>query len=209
MHADEATGLSPDELEILQELMNIAFGKASAELAARLGHHVVLGVPDVQVMPAVLLRYYVGAELKDLRGISVVEQAFQGDLQGSATLVVPAAAGEALLAMVEVRHEAPRSELLRDALGEAGNLLIGSCLARLAELLGTSVTCASRSITVDAQRGAAIRADLFDPGHATAILRSAFHFGQADVRSYLFIACSRESIQWLKPALHRFMAQYT
>jgi chemotaxis protein CheC len=208
MHADEPTGFSTEEQEILQELLNIAFGKATAELAERLDNRLILSVPKVEVMPAVLVRYYAGVELKNLSSMSVVEQRFEGELHGSATLVLPAAAGESLLALVGATHEAPRSELLRDALVEAGNLLIGSCLATLAELLQTTVTCASRSFTVEAQHAFAIQIDRFDPGQATAVLRTAFNFGQADLQGYLFLACSRDSTQWLKPALHRFMAQY-
>ena len=209
MPAADAAGLTLGDLDILQELLNIAFGTASAELAARLDHRVVLSVPDVQVIPSVLLRYYVGAELKDQAAISVVEQAFQGDFHGSAFLVLPASAAGSLLPLVPAAPEGrPRAEAAQAALAEAGKILIGTCLARLAELLGTAVTCGPQAVTVEAQRGAAVRPDLFGTGNPAVVLRTAFNFGHADVPGYLFLASSDAAMRWLRPALHRFMTQY-
>jgi chemotaxis protein CheC len=208
MPAADAAGLTLGDLDILQELLNIAFGTASAELAARLDHRVVLSVPDVQVIPSVLLRYYVGAELKEQRAISVVEQEFGGDFHGSAFLVLPASATASLLALLPAGPERPAAERARAALAEAGKILIGTCLARLAELLGTAVTCGPQAVTVEAQRGAAVRPDLFGTGNPAVVLRTAFNFGHADVPGYLFLASSDAAMRWLRPALHRFMTQY-
>jgi chemotaxis protein CheC len=200
--------LSAEELRVLQELMNIAFGKASAALAARLGDRVVLSVPDVQVMPSVLLRYYVGAEFKDQPAVSVVEHAFRGELAGSAFLVLPAGAAETLLALAAPGEGAPAAERVRSALAEAGKTLLGTCVARLAELLGTTVTSSPPAVIVDSQRAGAIRPELFGSGDPAVVLQVAFDLHPANVHGRLFLASSPESIRWLRPALARFMAQF-
>jgi chemotaxis protein CheC len=187
MQPETAAGFSPEEVEILRELVNIAFGAASAALAARLGQGVELTVPDVQVMPAVLLRYYVGAELKDQPTISVVEQGFRGKLAGRAFLVLPPAVGGALV--------------------EAGPVLIRACLEKLAELVGAPLALDPPTTTLEAARGAAVRADLFPAGEA-AVLRNAFQIAPSNARGYLFLAVNPECLPWLEQALHGFMARY-
>ena len=42
--------ISDEERDILQEVMNIAFGKASAELAEVIDIYVVLSIPDIKLL---------------------------------------------------------------------------------------------------------------------------------------------------------------
>jgi chemotaxis protein CheC len=187
--SEAAAVLAPEETEVLQELMNIAFGKAAADLSEKLGQRVDLTVPEVQVMPGVLLRYYVGAELKDQPRLGIVEQAYRGELQGNAFLVLPGA-------------------MVQDGLPEVGRILIGACVGKLAELLGARVTFGPVSSAVEDRRAAAARADVVAPGESATVLRALFHLHEPDAKGYLFLASSPESVPWQKGALQRFMAQY-
>ena len=185
----EPGALAREELDLLQELMNIAFGKASADLAAARGTDVGLTVPNVQAMPAVLIRYYLGAELKGEGRVGVVAQAFRGGLDGSALLVLPEEVGEV-------------------ALREIGEVLVRACVGRLGELLGTATRFEPPAIAVEGRREAAARAELFQNDCPAVVLRSSFHLGAPAAAGHLFVAASRDSIAWLKGALPRFLAQY-
>lgn len=189
MAPEAAPGLSAGEAEALQELMNIAFGKAVAELAAALGERVELTVPEVQVMPGVLFRYYVGAELRDHVRLEVVEQAFRGELQGDGLLVLP-----------EVLAEAARRE--------AGRVLIRACAQGLAGLLGTEITIGESVSAVEERRAVAARAERIAPGGAATVLRTLFRLGRPEVAGHLFLAFRPEALPWLQAAVQRFLAQY-
>jgi chemotaxis protein CheC len=65
--------MSHEELDILQEIMNIAFGKATAELAEFIDIRVVLSVPDARVIYTRELPGYVQEEIRDYGDISIVE----------------------------------------------------------------------------------------------------------------------------------------
>lgn len=184
-----ADAFSADEIELLQELMNIAFGEAAARLADARGRHLDLAVPDVQVMPAVLLRYYVGAELKDLARLCVVEQAWSGALAGTALLLLP---------------EAPAL----GPLDEVGRMLVGGCVGKLAALLGAEVTFAPATVAVEERRAAVARAGVIAPGHTATVLRALFRVGSPATAGYLFLAPSADAVPWLKGALQRFLEQY-
>jgi chemotaxis protein CheC len=185
----DAVGLSQDELDTLQELMNVAFGKAGAELAEALELGVGLTVPAAQVMPAVLLRYYVGAELKGDGRVAVLEQGFEGDLQGGAFLVLPETVGE-------------------EKLRRMGEVLVRGCVRRLAELLGSAVRFGEPMLAVEGRKEAAARADVIHKNVPALILGTAFHLDAPAVTGHLFLATSPASMRWLEGALARFLAQY-
>ncbi len=183
----EVGSFAPEEVEALQELLNIAFGNAAAALAEALGQRIELTVPEVQLMPAVLLRYYIAAELKDQDRLDVVEQAYHGELQGTALLVLP----EALPAPVRA---------------EAGRILGGACVERLAQLLGTTARVAPATSAVEDRRAVAARAERAAPGAAATALRARFGIGGTS--GYLFLASGADAAPWLRGALQRFLAQY-
>jgi chemotaxis protein CheC len=182
----EVASFAPQEVEALQELLNIAFGRAAADLAEAVGEPIELSVPDVQLMPAVLLRYYIAAELKDQARLEVVEQAYLGDLQGIALLVLP----EALPASVRAAAE---------------RILVGACLERLAHLLGTATRLEPAAFAVEDRRTVSARAERAASGAAATVLRARFGIGTAS--GYLFLASGAEAAPWLRGALQRFLAQ--
>lgn len=181
--------LAGEALDTLQELMNVAFGQASAEVALALGRAVGLAVPAAQVMPAVLLRYYVGAELKGEGRVAILEQGVAGDLQGSVILVLPESIGEAELRRI-------------------GGVLVPTCVARLAELLGGRVRLDEPRVAVEGRKEAAARADVFRKEQPALIVGTAFQLEAPAVTGHLFLACSAEAIGWLQGALPRFLARY-
>ena len=77
---------SQDEASILEEVMNIAFGKASADLADVIDIRILLNVPQVEVLKAEELLQRIKEESKVYGAISIIEQNFWGKYTGSALL---------------------------------------------------------------------------------------------------------------------------
>ena len=91
--------ISDEEKEILQEIMNIAFGKAAADLAEVINIFVVLSVPYIQMLKAQDLPEYLKTQVSEYNRISIVEQNFWGEFKGSAFLVFQASAGRELVSL--------------------------------------------------------------------------------------------------------------
>ncbi|WP_300335008.1 chemotaxis protein CheC [Accumulibacter sp.] len=66
--------LSGEEREILQEIMNIAFGKAASDLADIIDIFVVLSVPQVRMLRAQDLPEYLKTQVSAYDQITIVEQ---------------------------------------------------------------------------------------------------------------------------------------
>jgi chemotaxis protein CheC len=81
--------ITAEETDILQEIMNIAFGRAASDLAEYIDIFVVLNVPYIKLLQASDLPPYINKEIKDYDKVSVVEQNFWGKFKGSAFLIFP------------------------------------------------------------------------------------------------------------------------
>lgn len=205
--------VADEERDILQELMNIAFGKAASELAEVISIFVVLSVPSIKVLKAAQLPGYLQEEIRDFADISIVEQNFWGRFKGSAFLVFPAGAGKDLICLLDPEHEATFESgtfevLEKETLMEVGNILIGACVGKMSELLGDVVTYSPPKVVVENEPRGIIPKNLFDPEYTAIVMRTVFRFEERDVRGFLFLVTTHDSIVWLKKALAEFIEQY-
>jgi chemotaxis protein CheC len=205
--------ITDEEKEILQEIMNIAFGKAAADLADVINIFVVLSVPYVKVIKMAELPDYIRNEIRDFSHVSIVEQNFWGEFKGSALLVFPAGAGKELISLLdddaEAFVESGSIDLLeKETLMEVGNILIGACVGKLTELLGDIVTYSPPRVIVENNPREIIPKNLFDQDYSAIVMKTIFRFDERDINGFLFLTTNPESIKWLKESLHGFLAQY-
>jgi chemotaxis protein CheC len=207
------TLISEEESDILQEIMNIAFGKAAADLAEIISIFVRLSVPRISMVKAVDLPNYLRSEAGSKEMISIVEQNFWGGFTGSALLVFQSGAGKELISLLgsseEAWFETGSIEVLeRETLMEVGNILIGACVGKVAELLQDVVSYSPPRVIVEDDPDNAIPENLFHPSCTAIVLKTLFCFNERDVNGLLFLVTSQQSIGWLKQALSAFMEKY-
>jgi chemotaxis protein CheC len=204
--------ISEEEKEILQEIMNIAFGKAAADLAEVINIFVVLSVPNIQMLEARNLPEYLKTQVSEYDRISIVEQNFWGEFKGSAFLVFQASAGRELISLFGDDTEDSGAEsiesLEKETLMEVGNILIGACVGKLSELLGDAVTYSPPRVVSENSPNDAIPINIFENDSSAIILKTVFRFNERDVSGFLFLVTSHDSILWLKKSLVTFMEQF-
>ncbi|HHL40599.1 MAG TPA: chemotaxis protein CheC [Deltaproteobacteria bacterium] len=213
MELEKGDGLSADEIEVLQEIVNIAFGKASADLADLLDHYLVLTVPRVTLVKSRDIPAYIRNEVSCYsNGLSIVEQRYWGKFKGVALLVFPSKAGKELVSLLgaddEIAGHNRLDTLEREALVEVGNILIGACIGKIAELLRDIVTYSPPTVMVQTDPLNTMPIKLDEPEAHSVILRTVFSFEGRDLSGALFIMPSRESAWWLKLALNDFLDNY-
>ena len=214
MEKNDATKdmITAEETDILQEIMNIAFGRAASDLAEYIDIFVILSVPYIKLLQANDLPPYINQEIKDYDKVSVVEQNFWGKFKGNAFLVFPAGTGKRLISMFdggnEISKSNPINELEKETFLEIGNILIGACIGKIAELLGDVTTYSPPRVVVDKSIRGVVYDNLDDPDNLAIVLRTVFEFNEKNISGYLFIVTKQESFAWLKTALHKFLEQY-
>lgn len=192
--------------------MNIAFGKAAADLAEVINIFVVLSVPKIEILNSQDLPSYLKTQVSGYERVSIVEQNFWGDFKGSAFLVFQASAGRELVALFGDNSDEFGSEsidaLEKETLMEVGNILIGACVGKLSELLGDAVTYSPPRVVTENTHNDAIPTNIFESGSSAIVLKTVFCFNERNVNGFLFLVTSNDSILWLKKSLVTFMEQY-
>ena len=206
--------ISDEELDILQEVMNIAFGKASAELAEVIDIYVMLSIPNIKPLKTVEVPQYIEEEIKNLKDISVIKQSYTGKFHGTALLLFPGGAGKKLFSLFDDGSTTGSGSedlsvvLEKETLLEVGNILIGASVSKVAELLDDVVSYRPPRIIVESKAGDIVDWDLAEPEGPAILMRTVFSFDKGDISGLLFLIPSYKSFEWLKKALHAFLEQY-
>ena len=209
----QSEDFSEEELEILQEVMNIAFGQATSDLAELIDIHVVLNVPRIKLVQAEDLPDYIQETIKDYKTTSIVAQSYWGKFKGNAILIFPLGAGHELITMLDPESEESASGdqlniLENETLIEVGNILIGACIGKLTELLKDHVTYSPPRVINHDSSESSLFENIIKPNHSAITMNTVFSFEGRDINGFLFLICDPESIKWLKMSLHTFMEQY-
>lgn len=210
--SEASPSLAPLEVELLQEIMNIAFGQAAADLADVVDLFIVLSVPQVELMPVQDLSALLKGAAQGQPLISLMEQAFWGNFSGSGYLVLPAEASRSLISILGngggPEAGLPLEELERETLLEVGNILVGACVGKLAELLEDGVTYSPPIALLNISPEDPPNLGLISPDSTAIVLKTVFRFSGRDVAGKIFLVTSQASIAWIKKALADFMGRY-
>ncbi|MBA4368925.1 MAG: chemotaxis protein CheC, partial [Desulfobacterium sp.] len=195
-----------EEKEILQEIMNIAFGNATADLAGVIDIYVVLSVPKIQVINIGNLPEYLRDTLNASGKTRIVDQRFWGDFNGSGFLVFPTGAGDDLISLLEDKrledlHSKSEELIEQEVLTEIGNILIGACVGKMSELLNTFVTYSPPRVMTENESECKHLVEQFDKDQPAIVMKTVFKFKQKDVNGFLLILTNQESIAWLRKSL--------
>lgn len=213
MNKQKGVIFSDDEKDILQEIMNIAFGNATADLAEVVDIYVQLSVPSIQIIDIGALPKYLRKTINSEGESDIVEQKFWGNFKGSGLLVFPSGTGKDLLGMLEDKQNQDHpnvsiATLERGGLLEIGNILIGACVGKVSELLDTFVTYSPPQVIQGDGSGYEYLIEHFDTSQTAIVMKTIFTFKEKDISGFLLILTNYESIDWLRQALNDFMESY-
>ena len=122
-------------------------------------------------------------------------------LTGTAFLVFSYDAGKQLLSLFEGEDEIAISDfsmdfLEKEALTEVGNIIIGACVSKLAELLSDNVSYMPPRFLLSKNLRTAFSGGIFDRESYVILLKTIFQFEEKDVSGFLFLVNSYESVKW-------------
>ncbi|MEK7297725.1 MAG: chemotaxis protein CheC, partial [Planctomycetota bacterium] len=98
--------------------------------------------------------------------------------------------------------------LEQETVTEIGNIIIGACVSKTAELLKDFVTYTPPRFIGGKFSGYDLPQKLFDKETYAIVLKTLFQFENKDISGHLFLINSVESLDWLKKAIHDYMKHY-
>jgi chemotaxis protein CheC len=138
------TYLNQDQREALQEVTNIAMGQAGSSLSQLLGVFVKLSIPQINIIEFEEINQALTMLVGASKEVSVVRQAFSGDISGEAVAIFEQA-GCAELAELMGYDEVLSSHAEQELMIDVANILIGACVRGVTNLLNTNIAFAAPS----------------------------------------------------------------
>ncbi|MFT5660433.1 MAG: chemotaxis protein CheC [Sulfurimonas sp.] len=190
--------LTEDEQDVLQELMNVAYGDATAIVAEMLDAFATLSIPNIKLMKTSTLL----DELQTLKGESYFfsTQAFNGQFSGESAFFIDNVSAQNLASHLELKSE----EDLDDAILELTNVLTSTLTTRLAKEMGTEVKFSLPSISKLPNKQIQENKTFKDYSQVI-VIDTQLNFQDQKINGEIFILTKDGSIEWLKNQLNSIL----
>nr|WP_206764617.1 chemotaxis protein CheC [Paenibacillus larvae] len=190
-------------MDVLKEVGNIGAGHAATALSTLLSKPVDMTVPSVRLVPFESIAESVGG---DEQIVLAVFLRVLGDAPGNMFFIMDTASAKNLLrsmAGMDITSYEKFSEMEYSALGEIGNILVGSYVSSLADFTGLSLSPTVPSLAID-MAGAVLSFGLLQfgqMGDQALLIDTKFLEGQEEVRGHFFLIPDPESFGMIFSAL--------
>ena len=127
--------MTPVQLDVLKELINIGIGRAASTLNEVTGSHISLEVPFVEVSSLPQIKKEMAKEISSL--VSVVRLNFKGTFSGMASLILPTDSADELVASL-IGEELEDSDFDKIKIGtftEIGNIVLNGVMGSIANMV--------------------------------------------------------------------------
>jgi len=140
-HDSIPMNITPEQHDLLKELINIGVGKAAGLINQMVSTHVQLELPVVRLLDAEDMAQYLEQSGTEVR--STVRLAFRGSFSGWAGLVFPKPTASWLVSQL-IGQELGESSMDLDSLRigtiqEVGNIVLNGIMGSIVNILGVSV----------------------------------------------------------------------
>lgn len=196
--------LTEDEKDCLQELMNVAYGSATAAITEILDAFAKLSIPKIQIINSSELKSYLSKELNLEVEHLVALQQINGTLCGENMFVIDKQSAKNIAYKFGLEENEVNDEEIADVVLEITNILSSSTISQLAEDIDTNVSFSAPTIktltSIDQLK------NLFISKYEKVIIISTqLKFEDLDINAELFIFTTDNSILYIKEKLKKIL----
>ena len=201
--------LTKERSEAMSELINIGFGLSMGSLADLLGIYIELSVPNVRLVKSHELIYVLSDSIDETQEVTLISQNFRGDFFGEALLALPKKASQTLADVLEkdsgFRPNLDIDKLQMEALLELGNVVLGACLGKFAELLTTSIAFSPPKVFLDNITLDRFKSVTTISDRMVLVIQTNFNLEKHEVSGCLLIFLNQNCLEWIFKAVDSFI----
>ena len=196
-----------DEKDCLQELMNIAYGSATAAISEILNAFATLNVPDIKIIDPVDLQEYFMNKLYIKDEQYVATQLLSGKLSGENLFLLDTQSAINLAHEFDLEDDEINEEELFDIVLEVTNILSSAMIGKLADELGTTVSFSPPSVrklnSIDE-----LDSKYIDNYHKIIIISTELMFEKQKIKGEILLLTKDNSIEWMKESLNKILDEF-
>ncbi len=190
--------------DIIKEVINIGIGEAANSLSKLVNTRVILKVPDIRIINAADIHEHIRNEVAEL-GV-YLSQDFKGLIRGKSILFYTKECSISLLNAIygQIVETSALSETGIAALNEIGNIIMGSCMAEISNMIKGRLSFDLPPVTVEISEKyfRNLIRDLETLDQAI-LIKNEMQIRERDIRGDLFIFLSFEDFNTVVRKLHQ------
>lgn len=196
--------LTEDEKDCLQELMNVAYGSATAAITEILNAFAKLSIPKIQIIEASELKNYLSNELNLNQEHLVALQQINGSLNSENMFVIDKVSATNMANKFSLTNDVIEEDDIQDITLEITNILSSSTISKLAENMETNVSFSAPSIkllkSIDELNNI-----FLSQYEKVIIISTKLEFVDLNISGELFILTTDNSILFIKDKLNKIL----
>ena len=196
--------LSEDEKDCLQELMNVAYGNATAAITEILDAYAKLSIPKIQIINSSELKAHLSRELNlDVEHLVSLQQ-INGTISGENMFVIDKQSAINIAYKFGLSEDEINDNELLDIVLEITNILSSSTISKLAEDIDTNVSFSAPSIKSLTSINQ-LNNSFISKYEKVIIISTELKFEDLNIHAELFILTSHNSILYIKEKLKKIL----
>jgi len=196
--------LTEDEKDCLQELMNVAYGSATAAISEILDAFAKLSIPKIQIINASDLKTYLSDELKLNEEHLVSLQQINGILSGENMFVIDKQSAKNISHKFGLEDDEINNEEIYDIVLEITNILSSSTIGKLAEDIEASVSFSAPTI-VNLTSFNQLNNLFINKYEKVIIISTQLRFEDLNINAELLIFTTDNSILYIKEKINKIL----
>ena len=176
------------EKDVIKEIINIGIGEAANSLSKLFKDKVLIKVPELYILNIARLPSYLKKELKNI-GIFLTQE-FDGSIAGQAILTYTREYSISFLNTFfgEKKNLYSLTDTDIATLQEIGNIILGSCISTISNVIEGKVTFAIPEVTTDISEGYFLsvmeRKKMFDK---CVLVKNTMRLKERDIEGYIIL----------------------
>ena len=196
--------LTDDEKDCLQELMNMAYGSATAAITEILDAFAKLSIPKIQIINAEELKPYLSDELNFNEEHLVALQQINGTLNGENMFLIDKKSATNMAQKFGLTQDEINEDEICDITLEITNILSSSTISKLAEDIETCVSFSAPSIKIIKSIDE-LNNIFINKYQKVIIISTKLEFVDLNINGELFILTTDDSILFIKEKLNKIL----
>lgn len=198
--------LNEDEKDCLQELMNMAYGSATATISEILDAFATLSIPEIQIIKTKELKGYLSSKVKLDTSHYVCMQQINGTIAGENLFVIDSESAKNIALKFGLEEDELCEEELFDIILELTNILSSSTISKLAQDMHTHVSFSPPDVK-KLDSISKLDNQFIEKYQNVIIITTQLDFNDLNINGQLLILTTDKSIEFIKKTINKILEE--
>jgi chemotaxis protein CheC len=199
--------LDEDERDCLQELMNIAYGSATAAITEIVDSFATLSIPKIEIIDSSDLEEHLSIFTKKELSYFVSTQQFNGEMSGENLFIIDKPSSKEIASQYGLEEDEMDDEELSDIVLEITNILSSTTISQLSADMSIEISFSPPAIEMIKNLND-MNNDVLNQYEKVIVISTQLNFEEKNIKGELLILTTDSSILKIKEILNKILEEF-